>query len=184
MQAKSIIIILLLTPIWLVEMRAGRYNVYVNTPESTGAGKEWIFPLLGLDVSEKRIGLAMQDHPSAQAQPFFTYLRVTRARDLAQCVEWVQRYQVGTLVLGLPLNMDGSPGPRANWMRRFAYELQQRLSIPVVLADERLSTVEAEEVLQRSGVTRETRAERIDAVAAALILQRFCAEGAWRGSDQ
>ena len=152
-------------------------------PESSCAGKGWDFPLLGLDVSEKRIGLAMQEHSAAPAQPLFTYQRITRARDLAQCAEWVRRYQVGTVVLGLPLNMDGTPGPRAQWMRRFAYELQQRFTMPVVLMDERLSTVEAEELLQQSGVAREARAERIDAVAAALILQRFCAEGPSRQEE-
>ncbi len=152
------------------------------TPDSE---QGWAFPLLGLDVSEKRIGLAMLDHPAAMlAQPLFTYQRVTRARDLAQCTEWVQRYQAGTVVLGLPLNMDGSPGPRARWMRRFAYELQQRLAVPVVLMDERLSTVEAEDLLRQSGVAREARAERIDAVAAALILQRFCAEGPARPEEK
>lgn len=156
----------------------------MTTPELTSAGKDWTFPLLGLDVSDKHIGLAVLEHPAAaQAQPLFTYLRVTRARDLAQCAEWVRRYQIGTVVVGLPLNMDGSFGPRAQWMRRFVYELQQRLSVPVVLMDERLSTVEAEELLQQSGVSREARAERIDAVAAALILQRFRAEGPTRQEE-
>jgi len=135
------------------------------------------FPLLGLDISDTRIGLAVMESPAAPAQPMFTYLRVTRAKDLAQCAEWVRRYQIGTVVLGLPLNMDGSPGPRAQWMRRFARELQERVTVPVVLQDERLTTVEANELLLARGITHAERAERVDAVAAALILQRFCTEG-------
>ncbi len=137
-----------------------------------------------MDVSEKRIGLAISEHPSAPAQPMFTYSRVTRARDLARCAEWVRRYGIGTVVLGLPLNMDGSPGPRAQWMRRFARDLQQRVAVPVEMQDERLTTVEAEELLQHSGLSREAQAERLDAVAAALILQRFCAEGPSRPSEE
>ncbi len=138
------------------------------------------FPLLGLDVSEQRIGLAICDSPAAPPQPLFTYVRVSRARDVVRCVEWVQRYRIGAVVIGLPLNMDGTPGPRAQWMRRFARELEARLPVPVYLQDERLSTVEANEQLAAQGLERSVRQERVDAVAAALILQRFLAESCAR----
>lgn len=134
------------------------------------------FPLLGLDISETKIGVAVADHALSSPQPCFTYQRITRTRDLAQCVEWVRRYRIAGVVLGLPLNMDGTPGPRAQWMRRFGRELQQQLDVPVWFQDERLTTVEAEEALREQGASWEVRAERVDAVAAALILERFIHE--------
>ena len=149
----------------------------MTTPVPECQHGRWQFPLLGLDVSEKRIGLAIMEYPHSPAQPMFTYLRLTRARDLARCAEWVRRYHIGTVVLGLPLNMDGTRGPRARWMQRFARELQEIVVVPVLLQDERLTTIEADELLQAQGLSREARAERADAVAAALILQRLCTEG-------
>jgi putative Holliday junction resolvase len=134
------------------------------------------FPLLGLDVSASKIGLAISEASSAMPQPLFTYLRITRARDLAQCVAWTERYQAQGVVMGLPLNMDGSVGPRAHWMQRFQRELQARIPIPVLLQDERLSTIEADEMLIAQGYGWEARSERVDAVAAALILERFLQE--------
>jgi len=147
-------------------------------PPSTAGGEtpSWRFPLLGLDVSASKIGLALAETPTAWPQPLFTYARVTRTRDLAQCLEWVQRYQAQGVIIGLPLNMDGSAGPRAQWMQRFRRELQARTPIPMLLQDERLSTVEADEMLIAQGMGRDERAERVDAVAAALILQRFLHE--------
>ncbi|HEY3379038.1 MAG TPA: Holliday junction resolvase RuvX [Armatimonadota bacterium] len=134
------------------------------------------FPLLGLDISQTKIGLAIAERIDAFPQPLYTYHRLTRARDLAQCQDWVQRYGITGVVIGLPLNMDGTPGPRAQWMRRFTRELQEHIATPIFLQDERLSTVEAEELLLAQGVRRDERAERVDALAAALILQRFLHE--------
>jgi putative Holliday junction resolvase len=134
------------------------------------------FPLLGLDISDTRIGVAICEHVQSPARPLFTYVCRTRAQDLTRCVEWVQRYRIGAVVIGLPLNMDGTPGPRAQWMRRFSRELAERIPVPVILQDERLSTVEADEALQAQGLSREERAGRVDAVAAVLILQRYLNE--------
>lgn len=157
--------------------------VHVTTP-TPPTDEQYTFPLLGLDISATKIGLAIAEHPSAAPQPLYTYDRTTRARDLAQCVEWVQRYQIGGVVIGLPLNMDGTPGPRAQWARRFSRELQARISVPVLLQDERLTTVEAEEILRDRGLTYAERAERIDAVAAALILERFLHESHPEGAEK
>ena len=107
------------------------------------------------------------------SRPLFTYSRTTRARDLAQCAAWVSDYACGGVVIGLPLNMDGTPGPRAVWVRRFARELRARLAVPVALQDERLSTIEAEEILRARGVKRLEREAQADALAAALILERY-----------
>lgn len=135
----------------------------------------WQWPLLGLDVSEKRIGLALADRALAP-RPLFTYYRRTRAKDLLQIAAWVRTYEVGGIVLGLPLNMDGTAGPRASWITRFANELRRHVDVPVLLQDERLSTVEADELLQERGLHWQARAEQVDAVAAALILERFLTE--------
>lgn len=146
----------------------------IHNPQSALRNPQ--YPLLALDVSERRIGLAITDGPTTPPQPLFTYQRTTRARDVAQCAEWVRAYHIGALVIGLPLNMDGTAGEKAQWMTRFAREVQQRVQIPVFLQDERLSTVEADELLQQAGASRQAREERVDAVAAALILQRFIEE--------
>ena len=137
-----------------------------------------VFPLLGLDVSERRIGVALADLPPAAPRPLFTYLRVTRARDLAQCAEWVTEYGCRGVVIGLPMNMDGTPGPRAVWMRRFVRNLREIVAVPAWLQDERLTTIEADELLRERGLRREDRAAQADALAAALILERFLRERA------
>jgi putative Holliday junction resolvase len=131
------------------------------------------FPLLGLDISETCIGVALAETPPASPQPMFTHARITRARDLAEIAAWTTRYAAAGVVLGLPLNMDGSEGPRAVWMRRFARELETRLSVPVSLCDERLSTVEAEERLAARYVPRSDWGSRVDGEAAAIILERY-----------
>jgi putative Holliday junction resolvase len=136
------------------------------------------FPILGLDVSERRIGVAVADPPPAHPRPLFTHARTTRAEDLREVVACVKRYACAGVVVGLPLNMDGTPGPRAVWMRRFARELQQQLDVPVLLQDERLSTVEAQEILRDQGLDWAERAVQVDAVAAALILEWYLHEHA------
>lgn len=148
----------------------------MTSPPAERDGIEYNFPLLGLDVSASKIGLAIAESATALPQPLYTYERMTRARDIAQCVAWVERYGVQGVVMGLPLNMDGSAGTRAQWMQRFRREVQARLHIPIVWQDERLSTVEADEILLAQGLAWEARAERVDAVAAALILERFLRE--------
>jgi len=153
----------------------------MTTAHPDGRAPAASFPLLGLDISETRIGLAICEHVLSPAHPLFTYVRRTRAQDLARCVEWVQRYQIGAVVIGLPLNMDGTTGPRAQWMRRFARELTEQICVPVILQDERLTTIEANEAMQEQGVSPEERAERVDAVAAALILQRYVHEESMGG---
>ncbi|OPZ87348.1 MAG: putative Holliday junction resolvase [bacterium ADurb.Bin429] len=136
------------------------------------------FPLLGLDISERRIGVALAGTSLAAPRPLFTYPRITRARDLSQCAEWAVQYACKGIVIGLPLNMDGTPGSRVTWMRRFTRHLQQLVAVPVWLQDERLTTVEAEEIFRERGLRREEREAQVDALAAALILERFLQEHA------
>ncbi|MHB9024533.1 MAG: Holliday junction resolvase RuvX [Armatimonadota bacterium] len=148
----------------------------MSTVDESAHDARWHFPLLGLDISEKRIGLALAELAEVFPRPLFTYARITRERDLAQCSEWARRYDAGGVVIGLPVNMDGTEGPRARWMRRFARQLQERIATPVILQDERLTTVEADELLGDRGESNARRAESIDAVAAAVILRRFLTE--------
>jgi putative Holliday junction resolvase len=166
----------------LVELESPRYNGrhhVIVTPWCPPGAQDSLmmsaavpqaFPMLGLDVSEQRIGLALAEHPTAPPTPLFTYARTTRARDLAQCADWVARFGVQMVVVGVPLNQDGTLGPRARWAAGFARDLQRRLPVTVVVQDERLSTVEADERLAL--LTPAARAERQDAVAAAIILER------------
>ncbi len=134
---------------------------------------EYKYPLLALDISETYIGLAICDGPGYAAQELFTLTRLARARDLQECARRIADYGVAGVVLGLPLNMDGSEGERVQWMHRFGRELQRIITVPLYWQDERLSTVEAEERLHAEGLEHRAIAERVDAMAAAIILDRF-----------
>lgn len=134
------------------------------------------FPIIGLDISARRIGMAIAETAASLPQPLYTYQRNTRAEDLRQCQQLIAKYHIALVVIGLPLNMDGTEGERACWMRRFARQLQQLTTVPVLLVDERLTTVEAKEKLAARGAGRAEIEEMLDSVAAALILERFFAE--------
>jgi putative Holliday junction resolvase len=126
---------------------------------------------LGLDLGRATIGLALADDVLRTARALKTLRRSGEARDLDALREVARDYEVTQVVLGLPLNMDGSEGPAARLSRTFAGRLETSLGLPVELFDERLSTFEAEARLKDQGYsTRESRA-RVDAEAAAVILQ-------------
>lgn len=143
------------------------------TEQSAPPDQPVTFPLLGLDISERRIGVAIAAASPVAPRPVCTYQRTTRAADLARCAAWVAEFGCTGVVVGLPLNMDGTPGERAVWMRRFARHLAAAVAVPVWLQDERLTTIEAEEILQERGLRRDEREAQVDALAAALILERF-----------
>ncbi len=129
-------------------------------------------PLLGLDPGTKTVGVASCDAMRMIASPVET---IPKARKLAPVLErlfhlYDDRRAVG-LVLGLPLNMDGSEGPRAQSVRAFAWNILKHRDVPILLQDERLSTAEAEWVMLEAELSRKKRAERIDASAAAIILK-------------
>jgi putative Holliday junction resolvase len=129
--------------------------------------------LLGLDLGTKTIGIAVSDPGRAIASPL-TVLRRTRfGADAAALARIAAERGVGGIVLGLPRNMDGSEGPRAQSARAFARNLAAALSLPVALWDERLTTVAAERALLEADTSRRRRAAVIDQVAAGLILQGF-----------
>ncbi len=127
--------------------------------------------LFGLDLGTKTIGIALSDGLLSVCSPYKTIKRTKFTKDVAELASMAAREDVFALVLGLPLNMDGSEGPRAQATRAFVRNLQGKLDLPVVLWDERLSTVAAERAMLEADLSRAKRAERIDAAAAAFILQ-------------
>ena len=126
--------------------------------------------LAGLDVGTKTIGLAICDAGWHFAGPSDTIRRRKFTHDLEQLKAFVAREHIVGLVVGLPLNMDGSDSPRTQSVRAFARNLQP-LDLPILLWDERWSTQAVERAMIEADVTRAKRAEKIDALAAAHILQ-------------
>ena len=126
--------------------------------------------LAGLDVGTKTIGLAICDAGWHFAGPCETIRRTKFTKDLAILTEFVGREHVVGLVVGLPLNMDGSDSPRTQSVRAFAKNLAP-LGLPVLLWDERWSTQAVERAMIDADVSRAKRAEKVDALAAAHILQ-------------
>jgi putative Holliday junction resolvase len=139
--------------------------------------------LLGLDVGTKTVGLALSDVTRSVATPYSTLRRTKFTEDAKAILEVVEKNQVGGLVIGLPLNLDGSEGPRAQSTRAFARNLAARIELPIVFWDERLSTAAVERHLIEADASRKRRAEVIDRMAAAYILQgaldrlKYLAEG-------
>lgn len=127
--------------------------------------------ILGLDLGTKTIGLAVSDGRLSLASPRPVIRRKKFSTDVQQIMALIEQENIGAIVLGMPLNMDGSEGPRAQATRAFARNLGRHTSIPVVFWDERLSTVAAERSLLEQDVSRAKRADRIDSAAASFILQ-------------
>jgi putative Holliday junction resolvase len=127
--------------------------------------------LMGLDVGERRIGVAVSDPLGKTAQPLATIQRDETVVD--QVLGLVRESGAERLVVGLPLLMDGSEGEQARLVREFARTLAPTLDVPIYFVDERLTTREAEAVLSRGGVKRGQRKEASDRVAAALILRAY-----------
>ncbi|SHG42270.1 Holliday junction resolvase RuvX [Cognatishimia maritima] len=127
--------------------------------------------LAGLDLGTKTIGVAISDSFQSIASPLHTIKRKKFTQDAAQLLEIIKERNIGALILGLPLNMDGSEGPRVQSTRAFARNLAQLTPLPIFFWDERLSTVAAERVLLEADTSRKRRSEVIDHVAAGYILQ-------------
>ena len=127
--------------------------------------------LLGLDLGTRTIGLALSDLLRMIASPLETLARKKFSRDATQLEAVITEHDIAGLVLGLPRNLDGSEGPRAQSTRAFARNLSHRQAPPILLWDERLTTAAAERVLLEADTSRARRAEVIDKMAAAIILQ-------------
>ena len=127
--------------------------------------------LFGIDLGTKTIGLALSDVERRIATPLETIKRVKFTRDVERIRTLAVKHEVGGLVVGLPLNMDGSEGPRAQATRAFVRNLKPLLDLPVLFWDERLSTVVVTRALLDADASRATRAAHVDKMAAAYILQ-------------
>lgn len=127
--------------------------------------------VLGLDLGTKTIGVALSDRLLSSATALETVKRRKFTLDAARLLEIAAAREAGGILLGLPRNMDGSEGPRAQSTRAFARNLTALTDLPIGFWDERLSTVAAERALLEADTSRKRRAEVIDAVAAAYILQ-------------
>jgi putative holliday junction resolvase len=127
--------------------------------------------LIGVDLGTKTIGLALSDVERRIATPLTTLTRAKFSQDAQKLAEEITRYEAFALIVGLPLNMDGSEGPRAQATRAFLRNLAPSCDRPVVLWDERLSTAAVNRSLIAMDVSRAKRASVIDRMAAAYILQ-------------
>ncbi len=127
--------------------------------------------LLGLDLGTRTIGLALSDVTRMIASSLETIRRTKFTADVTRLLEITARHDVRGLVLGFPVNLDGTEGPRAQATRAFARNVNRLTSLPILMWDERLSTAAAERMLIEADTSRRRRAEVIDKLAATIILQ-------------
>ena len=127
--------------------------------------------IAALDLGRRRIGVAVTDAAAMGAHPIGVVERRSMARDLEAIAAMLRDREVMTIVVGLPLNMDGSEGPAAGAARRFADQLAAALKVEVEMFDERLTSFEAEERLKGMPVKKGARKPTIDAIAATVILE-------------
>jgi putative pre-16S rRNA nuclease len=163
-----------------------RYNGIVKqtAKSAAGAGK-----ILALDYGRKKIGLAMADMEARLAEPYDTLERINRNEDMRRLREFVRDYAVKRIIVGLPLRLDGTPGEMAEEAKRFAERARKQLGVPIEMVDERLTSWQAEQILEQElgrrithhetprGHKKITRASdgkySVDAVAAMVILREY-----------
>ena len=127
--------------------------------------------LLGLDVGDTTIGLALSDERRKIASPLFTINRSKFSKDMAALSAILEKNAVTGLVIGYPVNMDGSEGPRTQSVRTFASNVRKQTPLPLLLWDERMSTQAVERMMIEADMTRQRRAQLVDKLAASYILQ-------------
>lgn len=129
--------------------------------------------ILSLDFGEKRIGVAVSDPLNIIAQSVGTIERKGTKNDLQKVGELVREYEAGKLIVGLPLNMDGTEGKSANRAMDFVKELKKAIKVEVEMLDERLTTAQGERIFLEADMSRKKRKENLDKIAAQLILQNY-----------
>jgi len=132
--------------------------------------------LLALDVGDVRIGVAVSDETRTLASGLTTLRARGPRQDVQQVAALVREQQAAEVVVGLPLRLDGTPGPQAEKVAAFVERLRRALRVPVTTRDERLSSVAASERLVEAGVRRRARKQKLDQAAACLILQELLDE--------
>ncbi|POF29019.1 Holliday junction resolvase RuvX [Roseibium marinum] len=139
--------------------------------------------LIGLDLGTKTIGLALSDLGRGIASPLETIRRKKFTADAEKLLEICEKHEIGGMVLGMPFNMDGSEGPRAQATRAFVRNLSPKTDLPITYWDERLSTAAVTRTLLEADSSRARRAEVVDKMAAAYILQGFLDRLGFMGLD-
>ena len=129
--------------------------------------------IIALDIGTVRIGIATSDIMEIIASAYEVYRRKNLDIDVKYIAELVSKLDAGEIVIGLPLKLDGTEGQSVEMAREFGEKLSQLVNVPIVYQDERLSTVSAERILIESGVRREKRKDKVDSIAATIILQTY-----------
>ncbi|MEJ5250421.1 MAG: Holliday junction resolvase RuvX [Chthonomonadetes bacterium] len=139
--------------------------------------------VLALDIGERRIGVAVSDETATISQPLAVISREGVAKDVARIAQLIREHAVGEVVVGLPYTLRGEQAQSAQKVHQFISHLRDALNVPVMLVDERLSTVEADRRMSEADVRRGVRRQRVDAVAAALILERYLSQRSAKRTD-
>ena len=132
--------------------------------------------MMGLDYGSTTVGVAMSDALGYTSQPKETIVREKEnhlRRTLAKIAELTEENEIGLIVLGRPVRMDGTDGTRVAKTEEFREALEKRVSVPIVWQDERLTTVEADEILEEMGIPKSERKKYIDSIAASIILRDY-----------
>lgn len=129
--------------------------------------------LMGLDVGDKTIGIAVSDPLGFTSQGITTIRRKGIKSDIIELKELIEEYDVKKLVIGLPKNMNNTLGPQGEKVLKFVEKIKEKIDLEIIFQDERLSTVSAEKMLISSDVRRDKRKQVIDKVAATYILQTY-----------
>lgn len=131
---------------------------------------------MGIDFGDKRIGIALTDLMQIIASPFEVYKTVNENADIEYICNLINSKQVETVVVGLPINIDGTEGERARKTRLFASKLSEKTGAKIVFQDEKLSSVEADEILSNAKIKPIERKSLIDKLSASIILERYLNE--------
>ena len=129
--------------------------------------------MMGLDVGDKTIGVAISDPLLLTAQGLKTIFRENNQKDIKEIEDIIKEYNITKIVVGFPKNMNNTIGPQGEKVLNFVDKLKKRIKIEIVLEDERLTTISAERVLLEGDVSRKNRKKIIDKVAATYILQNY-----------
>ena len=138
---------------------------------------------MGLDIGSRTIGVAISDELGMTAQPIKTIRRKTMEEDVQEIKRMIKEYEITKVVVGLPKNMDGTLGKQAETVFKWIKTVQDRIRLPMITWDERLSTVGATRLLLEADVSREKRKQVIDTLAAVLILEGYLDRTRKRNDD-
>lgn len=138
--------------------------------------------ILALDIGERRIGVAVSDETATVAQPLMVIAREGTAKDVERITQIARQYAAHEVVVGLPVTLRGEQAQAVQKVQAFVAHLRRALDVPIVLVDERLSTAEANRRMREADVGRGARRQKVDAVAAALILEKYLSQRSAKGN--